>query len=57
MYISGKIYENMISSFRLVGCAIAGVWQKYALHGWFPKPYEDFLTPGSISGKNFMKIQ
>ena len=28
-----KNSENMIISFRLVGCTIVGVWRRYALHG------------------------
>ena len=47
----------MISSFRLVGCAIASAWQRYAFHGYIPKYYENFLGSRFISDENFMKIR
>ena len=45
----------MIISYHLVTCTIAGAQRRYALYGWFPKCYGDFLGPRSISGK-IMKI-
>ena len=57
MYISGKIFMKIWSAVFLVGCDIAGIWQRYALHKWFPKYYENFLGSRYISDKNFMKIR
>ena len=37
-------HEDTISSYRLVSCATAGAWRRYAIYGRFPKCYGTSLA-------------